>query len=100
MKSMDFFQNKSKVMFFIRSILNTKGYLEVETPCLSAGVGGALATPFKVIQPSVCRKRDDLFLRISPELYLKGLIVGGFEKIYEIGKQFRNEGLAFYALLI
>jgi lysyl-tRNA synthetase class 2 len=74
----------------LRRILNEEGFLEVQTPILQPLPGGALAVPFKTHFRAL---NMDLYLRISPELYLKRLLVGGFEKIYEIGKCFRNEGI-------
>lgn len=74
----------------LRNFLNTRGFLEVETPILQSLYGGARAKPFKT---HINAMDLDVFLRISPELYLKRLLVGGFEKVYEIGKCFRNEGV-------
>ncbi|MDD4762157.1 MAG: lysine--tRNA ligase, partial [Candidatus Pacebacteria bacterium] len=74
----------------LRNFLNQKGFLEVETPTLQMQYGGARAKPFKT---HINAMDLDVFLRISPELYLKRLLVGGFEKVYEIGKCFRNEGV-------
>jgi lysyl-tRNA synthetase class 2 len=74
----------------LRDFLNAKGFLEVETPILQLLYGGARAKPFKT---HINAMDLDVFLRISPELYLKRLLVGGFEKVYEIGKCFRNEGV-------
>jgi lysyl-tRNA synthetase class 2 len=74
----------------LRNFLNTEGFFEVETPILQPIYGGARAKPFKTHLNAM---DVDVFLRISPELYLKRLLVGGFEKIYEIGKCFRNEGI-------
>jgi lysyl-tRNA synthetase class 2 len=74
----------------LRSFLNDDGFLEVETPILQMQYGGARAKPFKT---HINAMDLDVFLRISPELYLKRLLVGGFEKVYEIGKCFRNEGV-------
>ena len=76
----------------LRNFLDKNGFLEVETPILQNQAGGALARPFKTRLNAL---EIDLYLRIAPELYLKRLIVGGFEKIYEIGKSFRNEGIDF-----
>ena len=70
--------------------MEENGFLEVETPILQPLYGGATARPFKTHLNAL---DVDLYLRISPELYLKRLLVGGFEKVYEIGKCFRNEGL-------
>lgn len=84
------FTLRSKMIAFIREFLNKQGYLEVETPILQTIYGGANATPFITKLEALDLK---LYLRIAPELYLKRLLVGGFEKIYEIGKNFRNEGM-------
>jgi lysyl-tRNA synthetase, class II len=81
---------RSKFIKCLRTFMDGYGFLEVETPILQAEAGGALASPFKTRLNSL---GIDLYLRIAPELYLKRLIVGGFEKIYEIGKNFRNEGI-------
>ncbi len=81
---------RSKIIAFIREFLNKEGYLEVETPILQPIYGGANARPF-ITRLNALKMR--LYLRIAPELYLKRLLVGGFEKIYEIGKCFRNEGV-------
>lgn len=81
---------RSIIISEIRNFLNKKGYLEVETPILQTIYGGANATPF-ITQLEALKIK--LYLRIAPELYLKRLLVGGFENIYEIGKNFRNEGI-------
>ncbi|MDD2731770.1 MAG: lysine--tRNA ligase [Candidatus Pacebacteria bacterium] len=81
---------RSKVITEIRSFLEKEGFLEVETPILQPLYGGASAKPFKTHLNAL---DINLYLRISPELYLKRLLVGGFEKVYEIGKCFRNEGI-------
>lgn len=86
----DKFVVRSKVVSAIRSILDEAGYLEVETPVLQPQYGGATAEPFTTHHKALDL---DLFLRISDELYLKRLLVGGFPKIYEISKDFRNEGI-------
>lgn len=78
------------ILKHIREFLNDKGFLEVETPILHTLYGGAAAKPFKTHHNAL---NMDLFLRISPELYLKRLIVGGYEKVYDINKNFRNEGI-------
>jgi lysyl-tRNA synthetase class 2 len=84
------FEKRSKIIAGIRSFLNKRGFLEVETPVLQPIYGGAAAYPFSTHHRALDMK---LYLKISPELYLKRLIVGGFEKVYEIGKNFRNEGI-------
>lgn len=84
------FEKRSKIIAEIRSFLNKRGFLEVETPVLQPIYGGAAAYPFSTHHRALDMK---LYLKISPELYLKRLIVGGFEKVYEIGKNFRNEGI-------
>ena len=81
---------RSKIIAFIRHYLIEDGYLEVETPILQSVYGGAAARPFVTKLNAL---KTTLYLRIAPELYLKRLIIGGFEKIFEIGKCFRNEGV-------
>ncbi|MBI4447709.1 lysine--tRNA ligase [Candidatus Woesearchaeota archaeon] len=83
------FVMRSKIITAVREILNAKGFIEVEVPLLQPIYGGANARPFKT---HINAWNMDLFLSISPELYLKRLIIGGFEKVYTIGKNFRNEG--------
>jgi lysyl-tRNA synthetase, class II len=82
---------RSKVVRAVRNWLDDRGFLEVETPILQRLYGGALARPFTTHYNALDR---DFFLRIADELYLKRLIVGGLERVYEIGKDFRNEGLS------
>ncbi len=89
-KSRKVFETRSKIISEIRSFLNNRGFLEVETPTLQPVYGGAAAFPFTTHHRALDMK---LYLKISPELYLKRLIVGGFEKVYEVGKNFRNEGI-------
>lgn len=84
------FMTRSRVISEVRRFLDDRGFLEVETPVLQPIYGGAAAYPFSTHHRALDMK---LFLKISPELYLKRLIVGGFEKVYEIGKNFRNEGI-------
>ena len=86
----DTFIKRSKIIASIRNYLNGQGFLEVETPMLVANAGGAAARPFETHFNAL---DEDFKLRISLELYLKRLIVGGMEKVYEIGRVFRNEGL-------
>jgi len=84
------FETRSKIIREIRKFMETKGFLEVETPVLQPIYGGAAAHPFSTHHRALDMK---LYMKISPELYLKRLIVGGFEKVFEIGKNFRNEGI-------
>jgi len=86
------FKKRFEVIKLIRDFLDSKGFIEVETPILHYVTGGAAAKPF-ITHLNVYD--IDMYLRIAPELYLKRLIVGGFEKIYEIGKNFRNEGVSY-----
>ncbi len=83
---------RSKIISEIRRYLDDKNYLEVETPILSPIAGGAAARPFQTHHNAL---DIDMYLRIATELYLKRLIVGGFEKVYDMGKNFRNEGIDF-----
>jgi lysyl-tRNA synthetase class 2 len=84
------FETRSKVIGWIRKFLDNRGFLEVETPILQPLYGGAAAHPFTTHHRALDMK---LYMRISPELYLKRLIVGGFEKVYDLGHMFRNEGI-------
>jgi len=84
------FRKRSLIIKFIREFLDGEGFIEVDTPILQSLPGGALAKPFKTHHDAL---NTDLYLRIAPELYLKRLIIGGFERVYEIGRCFRNEGI-------
>jgi lysyl-tRNA synthetase class 2 len=88
---MERFKTRSAVITTIREFLTSRGFLEVETPMMQAIAGGAAAKPFITHHNSLDM---DLFLRISPELFLKRLLVGGMEKVFEINRNFRNEGLS------
>ncbi len=85
------FIKRSKLLELIRKFLNEKGFLEVETPVLQSIAGGAIANPFITHHQAL---GTDLFLRIAPELYLKRLVVGSFFKVFEVSRNFRNEGIS------
>ena len=87
----DTFIKRSQIISAIREFLDNKGFLEVETPILGAIAGGAAARPFITHHNTL---NIDMYLRIATELYLKRLIVAGFEKVYELGRTFRNEGMS------
>jgi lysyl-tRNA synthetase class 2 len=88
----DIFRTRAAVIAGMRRYLDARGFIEVETPVLQAEAGGAAATPFETHHRAL---DQDFFLRISLELHLKRLIIGGFDKVYEIGRIFRNEGVSW-----
>jgi len=90
-ESRDVFRKRTEIVSFIRSFLNAQSFMEVETPMMQPIPGGAVARPFITHHNALDMQ---LYLRIAPELYLKRLTVGGFEKVYEINRSFRNEGLS------
>lgn len=85
------FQLRSKIISNIRGFLDKRGFLEVETPMMQSMAGGAAGEPFKTHHKAL---DIDLYLRLAPELYLKRLLVGGFDKVYELNRNFRNEGIS------
>jgi lysyl-tRNA synthetase, class II len=87
----DIFLTRSRIIREIRQYLDERGFLEVETPMMQPIAGGAAAQPFKTHHKALDM---DLFLRIAPELYLKRLLVGGFTKVFELNRNFRNEGIS------
>ena len=88
----DHFMTRARIVAAIRRYLDEEGFVEVETPVLQPRYGGAFAHPFVTHHKEL---DTDLYLRIATELYLKRLIVGGLERVYEIGKDFRNEGVSY-----
>ncbi len=87
----ELFQTRIKIISSMRTYLDQQGYLEVETPMMQSLAGGAVAKPFETYYEALS---TPMYLRIAPELYLKRLLVGGFEKVYEINRSFRNEGIS------
>ncbi len=85
------FEQRTRIVRYLRDFLDSAGFMEVETPMMQPIPGGAVARPFKTHHNALDM---DMYLRIAPELYLKRLVVGGFERVYEINRNFRNEGLS------
>ena len=85
------FRTRTRIVRFLRDFLDAQGFLEVETPMMQPIPGGAVARPFVTRHNAL---DQDMYLRVAPELYLKRLLVGGFERVYEINRNFRNEGLS------
>ena len=90
-KSRDVFKQRTQIITYIRSFLDSQDFMEVETPMMQSIPGGAIARPFETHHNALDMK---LYLRIAPELFLKRLTVGGIEKVYEINRSFRNEGVS------
>ncbi len=87
----EIFRTRTRIVQFLREYFHSQGFLEVETPMMQTIPGGATARPFKTYHHALER---ELYLRIAPELYLKRLLVGGFERVFELNRNFRNEGIS------
>jgi lysyl-tRNA synthetase class 2 len=87
------FRTRSRIISCIRRFLDEREFMEAETPILAKQAGGAIARPFCTSKALANGSQEPLVLRIAPELYLKRLLVGGFDRVYELGRQFRNEGV-------
>jgi len=87
----ELFRTRTRIIQYLRDYFHAQGFLEVETPMMQAIPGGATARPFKTYHHALER---ELYLRIAPELYLKRLLVGGFERVFELNRNFRNEGIS------
>src|ERR671939_392802 len=92
LSSREVFERRSRVIREMRRYLDDHGYVEVETPMLTPKASGAAAKPFETYHNALGIK---LYARIAPELYLKRLLVGGFERVYELNRNFRNEGIGY-----
>src|SRR5205085_6191467 len=92
LSSREVFERRSRLITEMRRYLDAHGYIEVETPMLTPIASGAAARPFKTHHNAL---DIDLYARIAPELYLKRLLVGGFERVYELNRNFRNEGIGY-----